>query len=337
MTRFHRAIAPLYPISDMVTTNWDDFFERECDFDAFVSDADMPLWDASKRRVMKIHGSVRNLGSLVATSSDYKKSFQRLNNGPMGAQLKSFLTRRTFVYTGYSLSDENFCKLACTIAQMAKPHVRHSYFISPTIDESRLANFPIPLIPIKTSGAYFFEQIRTHLEVELGIVKDSAFDACDEALSDICNLHVDTADMWQKKPYPLLTFALSYQDGLIHGLRRIKDKKSSGEYHSSHRVMHLAQAYEQKAKGYEKKHNYWDAAYSYGYANAMWLLIFRNDGEDDSTPPPYGRIGRKIISSLSFATRYPKSKLPKQLLAQDERIFNKCASGQMIPDHTPYC
>ena len=41
MTSFHRSISPLYMISDIVTTNWDDFFERECHFDPFVYDSDL--------------------------------------------------------------------------------------------------------------------------------------------------------------------------------------------------------------------------------------------------------------------------------------------------------
>jgi hypothetical protein len=65
MTRFHRAIAPLFMLQEIVTTNWDDFFESECDFDAFVSDNDMPFWTASKRRLLKIHGPIRNLGSML--------------------------------------------------------------------------------------------------------------------------------------------------------------------------------------------------------------------------------------------------------------------------------
>ena len=75
MTRFHRAISPLYMIKDVITTNWDDFFERECRFDAFVYDSDLAFWDAAKRRLMKIHGSITNFGSIVATTSDYNQSF----------------------------------------------------------------------------------------------------------------------------------------------------------------------------------------------------------------------------------------------------------------------
>ena len=103
MTRFHRAIAPLYAIMDPVTTNGTSL-RRECDFDAFVNDGDMALWEASDRRIMKIHGSIRNPGSIVATEQDYNKAFRRLNSGPMGAQLKTLLTNKTFIYTGDSLS-----------------------------------------------------------------------------------------------------------------------------------------------------------------------------------------------------------------------------------------
>jgi NAD-dependent SIR2 family protein deacetylase len=101
MTHFHRSIAPLYMIQDLITTNWDDFFERECSFDAFVYDSDLAFWDAARRRVMKIHGSITNFGSIVATSDDYRRSFKRLNDGPLGAQLKSLIARKTIIYVGY--------------------------------------------------------------------------------------------------------------------------------------------------------------------------------------------------------------------------------------------
>lgn len=83
MTQFHRSISSLYVLNDIITTNWDDFFERECNFDAFVYDSDLAFWDASRRRVMKIHGSITNFGSIVATSADYRRSFKRLNDGPL--------------------------------------------------------------------------------------------------------------------------------------------------------------------------------------------------------------------------------------------------------------
>ncbi|MEH2547072.1 hypothetical protein V1283_003717 [Bradyrhizobium sp. AZCC 2262] len=174
MTRFHRAISPLHMIKDVVTTNWDDFFERTCNFDAFVYDSDLAFWDASKRRVMKIHGSITNFGSLVATTSDYEQSFKRLNDGPLGAQLKSLIARKTVIYVGYSLSDENYLQLLANIARLMQGNLRQSYFISPIIDDQKLARAPVSLIPIETDGSYFFESARARLAERCGIICQSA-------------------------------------------------------------------------------------------------------------------------------------------------------------------
>jgi NAD-dependent SIR2 family protein deacetylase len=74
MTEFHRSIAPIHTIHDVITTNWDDFFERECEFDPFVYDSDLAFWDSSDRRLIKLHGSITNFGSIIATEEDYKAS-----------------------------------------------------------------------------------------------------------------------------------------------------------------------------------------------------------------------------------------------------------------------
>jgi hypothetical protein len=118
MARFHRAIAALYMITDVITTNWDDLFQQECGFVPFIYDSDLAFWDAANRRVMKIHGSISNFGSIVATSDDYKQSFKRLNDGPLGAQLKSLIARKTVIYVGYSLSDENYLRLLRNISKV---------------------------------------------------------------------------------------------------------------------------------------------------------------------------------------------------------------------------
>src|SRR5205814_6786283 len=49
MARFHRAISPLFMITDVITTNWDDLFQQECRFSPFVYDSDIAFWDAARR------------------------------------------------------------------------------------------------------------------------------------------------------------------------------------------------------------------------------------------------------------------------------------------------
>jgi NAD-dependent SIR2 family protein deacetylase len=209
MTQFHRAISPLYMVRDIITTNWDDFFERECSLDPFVYDSDLAFWDASRRRVMKIHGSITNFGSIVATSGDYRRSYKRLNDGPLGAHLKSLIARKTVVYVGYSLSDENYLRLLRNIAGMMGSSLRQSYFISPNIDQAKLSKLPIPLNPVETDGAYFFEEVRRQLTEKCGIIREAAFASCAMLLPTVIRIHNKTADAFLKTQPALLLFILS--------------------------------------------------------------------------------------------------------------------------------
>jgi hypothetical protein len=338
MTRFHKAISPLYMIKNIVTTNWDDFFERECDLDAFVNDSDMSLWEASERRVMKIHGSIRNFGSIIATEEDYRRSFRRLNDGPMGARLKSLLTTKTFIYTGYSLSDENYRALAKRIASMTRPHTRHSYIIAPKIDYSKIEKFPIPLIPIETDGAYFFEQLRLHIENKCGLVREEAFDACEGLLSKVMLEHDRTGDAFARTQHPLLIFALSYQDGLIHGLNRIQKRRASGEYHCLHRVVSRVRGYENRSREFRKKRDFWNSYYSDGYGDAMLSLLLAIDHPELMRPAIFGKFGDIEFNSLSSILRFPKKRIKGTYRAQANKIIAELSSvtDSYIPQHTPY-
>lgn len=338
MTQFHRALSPLYMIREIVTTNWDDFFEKECGFDSFVGESDMAFWAAAKRRLMKIHGSIRNLGSLVATVTDYDTSTRRLNDGPMGAQLKVLLTQKTFIYTGYSLSDSTFLNLAEQIAAMMSPNLRQSYFVSPFIDHDKIKSFPIPLAPIQTDGSFFFEQLRIHVQERAAIVSEDAFDACDELLNDACDAHIRAADMFIKTKHPLLVFAMSYQDGLIHGLKRVKRLRSTGEYHSRAAVARKIAGYEQRAGEFRRKRDYWNSSYADGYSDALLMLLIFSDDLRGAKPPLYGHHKDVQFASLSALLRFPKTRVSAAYKAQAERIIARVGgrSGDLIPDHTPY-
>jgi NAD-dependent SIR2 family protein deacetylase len=337
MSQFHRSISPLYMITDIITTNWDDFFERECGFDAFTHDSDLAFWDAARRRVMKIHGSITNFGSIVATTNDYRQSFKHLNDGPLGAQLKSLIARKTVIYVGYSLSDENYLRLLRNIAKMMGANIRQSYLIAPNIDKKRLNSAPIPLIPIETDGAYFFEEVRAQLAVSSGIVRDEGFDACARLLFKIVDKHSKTAGAFIKTQHPLLISVLSYQDGLIHGLQRILRMKKTGEYHSVDHVHQQVHAYEHIIEDNKKLKDYWNAAYALGYQTALLFLILKAKDPKGPLPPLFAVPFNLSIKSLAAALRYPKGSLPKAVAAQaNHYLKNHPKSARLIPDHTPY-
>ena len=66
-TRFHRALGNAPYFKSIITTNWDRYFEDVIEATPFVYDSDIPLWDTAKRPVIKIHGSIDNYSSLVAS------------------------------------------------------------------------------------------------------------------------------------------------------------------------------------------------------------------------------------------------------------------------------
>lgn len=334
MTRFHRALLPLYMITDVITTNWDDFFEREAGFTPFVYDQDIVLLEGSRRRVIKIHGSVTNFGSIVATTDDYRRAFSRLTKGPLGAYLKSILSSKTIIYIGYSLRDKNYLKIAQVISSMMGKYGRQSYFVSPNVDRSHLQKTKLNIIPIETDGAFFLEQFRAHHNSRHEcIIDESAFDDCHSLLLSLNDLHLETADKYQSTGRPLLILALSYQDGLQDALMRIKDQRSSGEYYNAHHVHNLISGYETRIKDYKKNRNYWDACYCRGYQNG---LIYLAAGGGDVYPPSVELLFDTKIDTVAKAARFSTKKLPKPIQIQLERLSKRVGRGQLIPEHIPY-
>jgi NAD-dependent SIR2 family protein deacetylase len=338
MARFHRSLAPLHMITDVITTNWDDLFQQECKFSPFIYDSDMAFWDAAKRRVMKIHGSISNFGSIVATEEDYKLSYKRLNNGPLGAQLKSLVARKTVIYVGYSLSDDNYVRLLRNIAKMMDGNIRQSYFISPDIDASKLAKAPIPLLPIETDGTFFFETMRTHLADRCGIIEDDAFLACEILLDDVAEKHDKTASAFIKTRHPLLIFILGYQDGLVHALQRIIRMRRTGEYYSVEAVHARMHGYDRKIAEFVEKNDLWNASYAEGYQNGLLFLLLLHSKKGKVKPPPIFHSPLDYeFKSLASVRKFPTAKLPKPLLTEANRILKTLpANAELVPDHTPF-
>jgi SIR2-like domain len=334
MTRFHRSILPLHMISDIITTNWDNLFEEEAGFTPFVYDQDVALLRGTKRRVVKIHGSITNFGSIVATSKDYQTAFKRLTKGPLGAHLKNLISTKTIIYTGYSLRDPNYLKIAKVISKMMGNFSRQSYFISPNIDRDYLSKTKLNLIPLETDGSYFFEQFRRHHINSCGcIVSEEAFNDCYELLSLVNMIHEDTANKFQSRKSRLLILALSYQDGLQDALMRIADRRNSGEYYDAQHVRNLIGGYESKVGAYRRKGNLWDACYSRGYQNGLLYLL---SGGGSVSPPSVDLIFDEKIDTVGKALRYPQKRLPPRVSKELDRLAKWIARDGLIPEHLPY-
>ncbi|NLH46528.1 MAG: hypothetical protein GX451_10470 [Acholeplasmataceae bacterium] len=286
-TNFHRELSSVYFIRDIITTNWDDYFERECGATPFVSDEDLIFWDLAYRRVLKIHGTVNNYGSLVITGEDYQQCYERLNNGALGGFLKSFLATKTIIFIGYSFGDEDFSSIQEYLSREMSGLNPHAYVV--TIDESANEKFKgTNITPIITDGTFFIEKLKELLIKENLIIPEDTLYIASGYLTFVNGIHKKIGEL-DLRNNPEVIYSLSYLDGLIHALERVETRHKTGEYSDPYNIMNVTQSYLEERKVYLKNKQYFDVAYIDGYVNGLLFIIDVEELEDikDKTDPFY--------------------------------------------------
>ena len=291
-TRFHRELGTFFPIRNIVTTNWDTYFEDYCKATPFVTDPDLAFWEAADRRVLKIHGSVTNYGSIVATTQDYQQCQNRLTSGLIGATLKTILATQTVVFIGYSLSDSDFSAIYDFVKTQMNALHKQAYVITPFIEECekfRSAGF----LPIQTDGSYFISHVKAHAVAQGQLLDDGIFDSALGLLNSVYEEHGLLHNIVKASDFPEVIYAASYQDGLMHALERAIEMKGSGKYSHRCNVAGVANAYLKLQKEKLKRGAYEDVAYIEGYVNGLTYLLMAKDERDSVRVPMYFMFGLK--------------------------------------------
>lgn len=337
-TAFHRELAQIYPLKTIITTNWDTYFEDYCGAIPITIPEDFAFWDDNSRCVLKIHGSIQNLSSIIATSEDYKKRFSELQNGIVGATLQSILATKTVVFIGFSFGDEDFSQIIDYLREEMGEIFPHIYVV--TLDEAlkdRLAYKNSTFIV--TSGTYFLHQLKLDL-IEKGIIRNhSAFPLISEALSAMEDLHdkVSKIDLCQ---YPCAIYTLSYQDGVIHAFERFLQNNKTGEYNQPGRLGRIAGEYAEWTENYLAAENYWDAAYYEGYVNGLVLIEACEDKDDILNDFPFLFLpnAKQALTSYEIYIDELKrvSRGRSKYQKQAEAIVKKNAGGGLVVHHPPY-
>lgn len=291
-TRFHRELATFFPIDIIVTTNWDTYFEEECGATPFVTSEDLAFWDAPGRKVLKIHGSINNLGSIVATTSDYKKCLNNLSRGMLGSIFKLILATKTIVYIGYSFRDEDFLSINSFVKKEMKEFKKQAYIITP-IEEDDDYFRKNGLIPIYTDGTYFIEQIKKHAVNGKHLIDDSIYGVAEHMLNIVNLNHRLLHAHYNCYDNPEIIICSSYQDGLIHGFERVVALKNKGEYSHIRRIINMIESYKDWRREKLKERKYEDVAYIDGYTHSMKFLLLNNAQIEDNSISLYYAIGYK--------------------------------------------
>jgi NAD-dependent SIR2 family protein deacetylase len=274
-TDFHHELSTIYQVNEIITTNWDDYFEKECGAIPIVSPEDFAFWDHPGRKVFKIHGSINNYGSIVATEEDYKKCYRRLRSGLIGSSLKMVLATKVVLFLGYSFGDEDFNKIYNLLRKEMNGVLPPAYII--TLDSHAKEKFSkMNITPIITDATYFISIIKKHLIKEEILLDDERYDGLYKALFLINSAHDKLYKYFNYKKHPEIIYTACYQDGLIHAFERNIAKKNTGYYSNPINIFNALQSYEKIRKDKVHKRKYLDVAYTDGYIAGLYYILADN-------------------------------------------------------------
>ncbi|MBP6468302.1 MAG: SIR2 family protein [Fusobacteriaceae bacterium] len=297
-TRFYKELATLYPVKTIITTNWDLYFEKYCNAISFITDEDMAFWDSEKRSVLKIHGSISNYGTIIATTDDYKKAENYLHKGLVGSKLKSILAEKNIIFIGYSYRDTDFQEIYNFVKKSIGDFHKQSYIITPFENESKRFE-ELGFKSIITDGTYFIEEVKKRAIKEKNLLPDKIYDEVEWLLNLLHIEHNKICENINIKEYPHIIYTLAYQDGMIDGLERALNYKSSGEYSHPCYLDRISDMYSKMMdENIKNNGKLEDICYLDGYNLSLLFLVLDKDDRPEIYPPLYSVFGTKNIKNM---------------------------------------
>lgn len=272
---FHSALAGLYTVQDIITTNWDDYFERNSGAQPFVTEEDWAFWKSSERKVFKLHGSIANPGSIVATEADYKRCYRNLNQGLIGARLKMLLATKTVVFVGYSLQDSDFEAIYKLIKRRMGDLLPRAYIVTPY--DTDLPAFAQGMHVIRTSGTRFVEELKAGFP-EDEMLSDERFDEIPFIRAKVRKRHHEMIEAGEMREDPAMFICACYQDGLMDAFDHQMANASKGQYfHPCYSERLVQNVYEELKAARAEKGMWHTVAYVEGYINGLLFLVADDD------------------------------------------------------------
>lgn len=281
-TMFHEEVAANPYIKTIITTNWDTYFEKYCGCTPIIDDTDATLWNVFNKRVFKIHGSINNIGSIVATEEDYEKSYNKLSTDLIGDRLKTILVSNTIVFIGFSFGDEDLNRLLDILSQKMGDFSNQFYLV--TIDERWNEKNDKRIIPIITDGTYFIHRLNNILIEDGKLISNEIYDYARMLLQSIRATH---EEIFNEKTYhdeiknfPELLLTVAYQDAFIHALERCVANRRHGEYLMPGYFEPRLESYKSLYEKRLSEGKYDQAFYNLGYFEGLLALYLFSKGDD---------------------------------------------------------
>jgi SIR2-like domain len=329
-SRFHRTLSTAFFLNEIVTTNWDTYFEDLAAATPIVIAEDYAFWDLPGRKVFKLHGSMNNLGTIVATEEDYARCYRRLRDGPIGGSLKHLLATNRIVFIGYSFGDSDLARILNFIRKAMGDLLPRSYVVTPHSYDGR--DFPKERV-ITTDGTFFMRRLK-QAAVDQGVMRpDSVYATIDKLAMRVARARQRSARMFPVGRFPAAIYNWAYQDGLLHAFGKILALESSGQYSNTH--SHRVATYELARKGAFRTRQYFDAAYIEGYENGLLALEIGKEATADLPLFFVWGSHRGLREFDDFKVELMDApRLHKAATRKAERMV--AAAGGLVPVHQPF-
>lgn len=138
-TETHDILAKIPQIKTVITTNYDDLFERtNKNLEVIRRSSDYPIIDPKKQLLFKIHGDLSDTKNIILTNSDYNNFFiENKAETVFWTALKDRLASNHILFVGYSLEDSNIMVMFNKILRELGDHGKELFFVSPSINSSK--------------------------------------------------------------------------------------------------------------------------------------------------------------------------------------------------------
>jgi SIR2-like domain len=333
---FHDYLARIPCITEIVTTNWDDFFESECHATPYVYEQDMVFWEKPGRKILKLHGSINNLGSLIITFEDYEKKYKSLDSGLVGSQLKLLIAKNRLIFVGYSFNDEDFSRIFSFVRSQIGDFIKKPYII--TLDQSNDDKWKkLGLEPIYTAGEYFLQVLIHKLQNKGCLIPENVVEIVFKELATIKKEHSLLTEKIKISDEPEIIYSLSYQDGLIHGFEHFLHHVDYGESLCRDRIQSVWRGYESLIKEKQLHRKWADVAYFKGYLNAHIFVLL--DEQYRTNPPHYLDLGlnRELYTLQEYKNSLKDIRGRRKLIkAYAVKLAKKLPDKSVIFHHPPF-
>lgn len=224
--------------------------------------------------MFKIHGSIGNPASIVATQQDYEKRYTELNEGLLGAQLKELLATKTIVFVGYSLRDSDFISLYELMKRRMGDLLPRAYVVEPNDIPDNSIGEEVQVI--RTTGVRFLRELKMNMPEEC-FLPDERIMTIPSTRFALSKAHIELVSSGEMVEDPALLICACYQDGMLDAFDYISQNKYSGEFSHRCEILGIVEYYTHLMAEREEAGMWHTVAYIEGYLEGLTFLLLTDD------------------------------------------------------------